>query len=462
MQTISNTSTKTGDFATRALKLMQYLIAVLMASTVVLLLWQHYGMERVIEISATSGNYYEVHDDRSAKGESVGTLKQTPNGLQLHCKLVKSFEYPYCSLWFSLAKEPKGIDLSDFESMSFDIAYTGPGAHMIKVYVRNFDHDAKIENNLTQRVNELEFALSPENTAKIPTGLMHVAAWWVEAQKIKLMNTNVRLDNVTSIEVSTGTYNTPGEHILDVKAIRFHGKWISQNHLLLTLIGLWFTCGVIWPLLRGIQLRAELSNREARLQMMSVLNQALQLETKELSGQAHSDPLTGALNRQGLREALVKQWQSPTPLAETASVIFIDLDYFKKINDLHGHPVGDEVLRRFAAMVQAEIRTTDKLVRWGGEEFLIICPATTAYQAMMLAEKLRLGMGHQLWPSRLDVTASFGVTALVNGEDLGEGIKRADAALYRAKANGRDRVEVLPEIPIPLPRMQKTEALTEV
>ncbi len=462
MQTIHDTTDTPADFATRALRLMQYLVGALMLATVVLLVWQHYGMERVIELSGTSGNSYNAQDDRGNGGASVATLARNGSTLQLNCKLVRKVEYPYCGLWFQVAKEPAGVDLSEFDHVSLDVRYTASGPHQMKMYVRNFDRNRSIvENYGSQQVNELEIDLESDTVMSIPLTLMHTAAWWIDSSKTKLVDSEVRLDNVTSVELSTGNDNLPGEHLIEVRAIRFHGKWISQNKLLLILIGLWFTCGVIWPLLRAIQLRAALSQREARLHMLSAINHALQLETKELSGQAHSDPLTGALNRQGLRDALVKQWQSPTPLAETASVIFMDLDHFKKINDVHGHPVGDEVLRRFAAMVQAEIRTTDKLVRWGGEEFLIVCPATTAYQAQMLAEKLRVGMGEQLWPARLEVTASFGVTALTAGEDIGDGIKRADEALYRAKANGRDRVEVLPELPAALLKPLKAQLISE-
>lgn len=439
--------------ATRALHLMQYLVWLLMAATVILLVWQHYGMERIIELSVNTNFRTEAHDDHSDHGQSHATIAREHGRLQLHCELVKAMAYPYCGLWFALGSEPKGIDLSDFDDMSFDMRYRGAGQHTIKLYIRNFDRDRSVLNNYNSlRVNELEIQIPDSGIVKAPISLMHTAAWWVANEKIPLENTAIRLDNVTSVELSSGTYNSPGPLVMDVRAVRFHGKWISQNRLLLILVGLWFACGMVWPLLRAIQLRSELGKRETRVAMLSALNHALQLETKELSGQAFSDPLTGALNRQGLRDALLKQWQAPAPLADTTSVIFVDLDHFKRINDSHGHPTGDEVLRRFAAMVHDEIRASDKLVRWGGEEFLIVCPCTTAYQALLLAEKLRLGMASESWPKGLAVTASFGVTELEAGEDIGEGIHRADEALYRAKANGRNRVEVLPELPAALTR----------
>jgi diguanylate cyclase (GGDEF)-like protein len=104
--------------------------------------------------------------------------------------------------------------------------------------------------------------------------------------------------------------------------------------------------------------------------------------------------------------------------------------------------VGDAVLRDFAASIQAEIRSNDRLVRWGGEEFLIVCPATGAEQARQVAEKLRAVLHAGAWPAGLRVTASFGIAARAPDEDIGTVIKRADGALYAAKAAGRDCVVV--------------------
>jgi diguanylate cyclase (GGDEF)-like protein len=124
------------------------------------------------------------------------------------------------------------------------------------------------------------------------------------------------------------------------------------------------------------------------------------------------------------------------------SIIFTDIDHFKRINDTHGHAVGDAVLKHFAQMVASMVRSTDRVVRWGGEEFLIVCMNTTGQQAATLAEKLREHMGMQAWPAGLSVTASFGVAEHLPAEDIGEVIERADAGLYAAKRAGRNRVHV--------------------
>ena len=175
---------------------------------------------------------------------------------------------------------------------------------------------------------------------------------------------------------------------------------------------------------------------------LTQINSALELETRELAGQVYHDSLTGALNREGLRDALINKWQYRGPHNDQMAVVFIDLDHFKRVNDTHGHATGDEVLRAFAMSVQRGIRSSDKLVRWGGEEFLIVCLGTGRAEAQGLADKLRVAMQFQIWPCGLQMTASFGVTALQLGEDIGEAIKRADGALYEAKASGRNCVHV--------------------
>ncbi len=422
---------------------MQYLVGGLMVLTIALLVWHHFGMERTLELSGASKHAVDERDDRGDYGESVATLARDKNSLVMNCDIKPGFPYPFCGFWFLLGTEPNGVDLSGFDSISFDVAYTGPGPHKIKIVLRNYEPEiSNVEDWMSQKVNEVEFDVPKSGTVDIPVTLLRTAAWWNIERNIPLLHTHTRVDNVTVVELQTGSGVPFGHHRIELRSIKFHGKWISQNRLLMIIVGLWFTCGVMWPAVGLLHYRSQLSTSKNRLALLSGINEALQLEAQELAGQAYSDPLTGALNRQGLRDALMKKWQSPSSSPEITSVIFVDLDHFKRTNDLHGHAIGDEVLRRFASMVQTEIRSSDKLVRWGGEEFLIVCPGTSAARAHILAEKLREAMTSYTWPCELRITSSFGVTALDRGEDIGEAIKRADGALYKAKANGRNCVEV--------------------
>ena len=166
-----------------------------------------------------------------------------------------------------------------------------------------------------------------------------------------------------------------------------------------------------------------------------------ELEAKELAGQAYTDPLTGVLNRQGLRAELMS---TSTLLTPPMSVIFADIDHFKSINDRHGHDIGDEVLRRFASLIASNIRSSDRLVRWGGEEFLIVCPLTDVEQAARLGEQLRTTLHRLSWPMGLQVTASFGIAQHRHDSEINTVIKEADEQLYQAKARGRNQVCAAP------------------
>ncbi|WBS05131.1 GGDEF domain-containing protein [Pseudoduganella sp. SL102] len=432
------------ELSARALKWMHYLVGVLTCLTVGLLAWQHYGMERVVELSANGDFSYQVLDDAKDHGGSIVSHVVEGNVIKMRCTLVRKFEWPYCSIRFTLGHASHGMDMSDFDSISLDVRHRGPGPRRLRLYLRNFEQGiSNLAELNSQKVNEIEFDVPENGALSVPYDLLHTATWWVKLQNRSLQESRVRLDNVTTVELSSGVANEVGQHEIDLRSIRFHGKWISQNHLLMGLTAAWFCCGIVWPLLGALHLRSTLRNREARLAALSALNETLQLETRELAGQAFLDPLTGALNRQGLRELLLKQWNRSGDMTQGVSIIFMDLDHFKSINDTFGHAAGDDVLRAFAEVVTQAIRSSDKLVRWGGEEFLIICPGTTAELAAGIAEKLRLAMSRHDWPCGLKVTASFGVTALAPREDFGEAIKRADAALYLAKSGGRDRVEVI-------------------
>ncbi|RLA55044.1 MAG: hypothetical protein DRQ65_00730 [Gammaproteobacteria bacterium] len=152
------------------------------------------------------------------------------------------------------------------------------------------------------------------------------------------------------------------------------------------------------------------------------------------------DPLTGTGNRRAQNEkldavnALFRRAQIP------GSILILDIDYFKKINDTYGHIVGDDVLIEMADLIRANTRPTETLYRYGGEEFIVIAEHTDLEGAAQLAEKLRLCIEQKTFVSGIRLTTSFGVAELHRGEGRQGWLGRADEALFRAKNNGRNRV----------------------
>jgi diguanylate cyclase (GGDEF)-like protein len=427
-----------------AFSFLRYASLLLILLTTGLLTWHRYGMNTVYDVSPNRGFAYEARDDRFQGGESVASLERVGDAMALNCQLSKKYQWPYCETEIFLAKMPEGIDLTGYDSIRFNIDYAGPAPHTVRFYLRNFEPEiSKVGVLETLKVNEAEFPVPENGEIEVPIKLFRIASWWAVDMKAPLMSTDMRIDKVSFVQLSTGSFVEAGKHTITIKSIRFHGKWISQIQLVMALAGAWFMFGIIWLIMALQYFRTSyIASRTREVQLQSI-NLALKLETKELAGQARTDPLTGALNREGLREFLMNEWMGKIPAEPPLSILFADLDHFKRINDEHGHAVGDQVLQEFTRLVQGEIRSHDRLVRWGGEEFLILCQDTRDYQGRGLAEKLRAELARHAWPGGLAVTASFGVTMHVTGEDFGDMLLRADRALYQAKDGGRNRVEVI-------------------
>jgi diguanylate cyclase len=158
---------------------------------------------------------------------------------------------------------------------------------------------------------------------------------------------------------------------------------------------------------------------------------------------AELDELTGSFNRRCIMRLLEEEIARSARLNNPCSIALIDLDFFKRINDVHGHPTGDEVLRTFAITVFANIRTIDRFGRYGGEEFLLVLPDTPRERAAQMLDRLRAIIADLDWSAfsqGMRVTMSAGVATLRADENSDTFLARADSALYAAKAQGRNRI----------------------
>jgi diguanylate cyclase (GGDEF)-like protein len=168
------------------------------------------------------------------------------------------------------------------------------------------------------------------------------------------------------------------------------------------------------------------------------------LITSELERLAITDTPTLAFNRGYLFPRLKQELERAAARGEALSILLIDLDHFKRVNDAHGHAVGDELLRAFADTTRALVRSTDILVRRGGEEFVLILPATREHNAAAVAERLRARLADTPLLAReglcVQPTISIGVASWDNHESSEALDERADAAMYEAKQRGRNRV----------------------
>ncbi|MCX8084478.1 MAG: diguanylate cyclase [Calditerrivibrio sp.] len=165
---------------------------------------------------------------------------------------------------------------------------------------------------------------------------------------------------------------------------------------------------------------------------------------KELTITATTDKLTGLFNRRKIEDILEIEIERSKRYNTIFSVILTDIDYFKKVNDEFGHVAGDNTLIQFSEILSSRLRKTDFCGRWGGEEFIIVCPETSCKDAVILAEDIRKSIEKKVFKGIGHKTASFGVTEYKIGETHDSLINRVDKLLYKAKLNGRNRVETDP------------------
>lgn len=423
----------------RLLGYAHYFFGGLLIITAALLGWQHYGMERVIDLTGDQFPVF-IEDDRNSGGASVGSIERRGEDLIVHCHISRKIEWPYCKLGFSLLKGATGLDMSRFDYMTIEGRYAGPGTSRFALVLAQAEEGlTRLDQWQTYKINQIDALDLPPDGGElmVPLKWFGVAQWWKDMAKPALEHSAVNVDNVARTEVVISGGAKEGNHVFTLHRMRLHGKLVTLDALLSGLVTTWVLCAVGWLAILTLSLRSQLRYSRTAVALLRTVNKALELEARDLAGQAHIDPLTGVLNRQGLRAALMS---TSSLLADPMTVIFIDIDHFKSINDTHGHDAGDDVLRQFAKVIASGIRSSDRLVRWGGEEFLIVCPMTNVYQGRILAENLRHALHRETWPVGLHVTASFGVAQHHERDEVGVVIKQADAELYRAKQGGRDRV----------------------
>lgn len=175
------------------------------------------------------------------------------------------------------------------------------------------------------------------------------------------------------------------------------------------------------------------------------MSRTLKEKEHQLFALATTDPLTGCLNRRAFSNAACEEYERARRSGRSLALCLMDLDHFKRVNDRYGHSLGDQVLEQFCHRTRSLLRSSDKLGRFGGEEFIVLLPDTSLEGAKLLAERLRQAIATMVIKEGetqvVPVTVSIGVTEWAPGSTYTETVSRADKLLYQAKAFGRNRVE---------------------
>ena len=189
------------------------------------------------------------------------------------------------------------------------------------------------------------------------------------------------------------------------------------------------------------QRNAELESLRTELEEANKsLEEKVKQRTQELERQANTDTVTGIASRFAIMDRLSRSYLAYQRYHRAFSILMIDVDHFKNINDNHGHQTGDKVLHELAMCIASNIRQPDSVGRYGGEEFLVILPETPAAQAHELADRIRIAVEEMTLTNNITITCSIGVATISANISDDALVSRADKALYKAKNAGRNQV----------------------
>jgi diguanylate cyclase (GGDEF)-like protein len=355
--------------------------------------------------------------------------------LHYTCRFAKDMSSPDCSFTYVLYPAnaaDQGIDLSGYRTLNLAIRYTGT-ARYLRVAIRNFDpRFSRLEDSNSSKFNSLN--LLPKDLA-LPLSIdLHeftVPEWWVGQYELPRNQAQPDLSNATALSIDLLGDLAGTEHELQIDRLEFTGDWISAESWYLGILCLWMLLGAGYGTSRWLLLRRK--HGEQRKKILE-----LQDEKDKYEKLSTIDGLTKVLNRHGIDQFIQSLQSTNLP----TSVIVIDLDHFKKVNDVRGHYAGDRVLQTVGDILRAHTRNTDGLGRWGGEEFVLVCPGADLSKAADLAEKLRqrILQTNFIPEDPVSVTASFGVATSPAGGSFEDAFQQADQALYLAKSRGRNCV----------------------
>lgn len=358
------------------------------------------------------------------------------------CDFKTNTTNPSCTLTFSLSQSrTQGMDLQQYSSMKIDIKYKG-SAKTLRIAMRNFDprfstaadynSDKFIFINL--RVRDLNKPI------QLALNELKVADWWISQFNLPREQSHLDFRNIISLTLDTEDNLQGAEHDIEIRQFELVGDWVSTENWYLAILLGWLVFGTGYAITRLIYLQRVEQQQRTKISDLVVTNSKLRTETDKFRKLSTVDALTNAFNRHGIEQII----ESLEIRLNATSIIILDIDHFKRINDRRGHDTGDRVLQKISDLILNSTRITDKLGRWGGEEFILICPNTSVGLAMALAEKLRLIIFDTVFEpdNPITVTSSFGVAAISPNEPFADAFKRADNALYQAKNLGRNCVVV--------------------
>ena len=415
---------------------------VLLMASLLAIAWQHFGMNRTFVIEPGDSHTVWVENDSGEGGNSIVSLSDA-DGLRMDCQIRTAISFPHCNLLIGLGDPiDTGVDLSGFSSLYLELSQESTIRDSVRVSLNHFFRDAEQpENALPFKAHQRVFNASNQRVGyELQLADFYVPAWWVYANNLPAKASTSDLSNVHHLVFSPG--DIADERLTSITLYRaeFRGKWLTVIQLYRLLVWVWISWLIVYLMTGAVILKRKLRKKRQEAAQLAKLNRKLGSESKKYEKMAMRDELTGALNRNGLNGVLENSIRTYFDNEQPFSILLLDLDHFKVINDDYGHAEGDRILKELVDVISRRKRNSDFIARWGGEEFLVVCDNTTIDQAYMFAEVLRKQIAAHAFLSERPVTCSIGVAEMF-GADIELAFQSADEALYKAKAGGRNRTE---------------------
>jgi diguanylate cyclase (GGDEF)-like protein len=397
-------------------------------------------MEKTYHFNEYQTNKVSIGNDNANGGKSKGKLEVLHNKIMYQCQTKNTpHTFAYCGINIQLGPKLKeGVNLQSYDVLEFTLAYQTSEHDTLLIYLTNLENTGE---KVIHRDN-MHTVLPKEGIQKVHLKLNNfsVPSWWVLVQKTAVESNLTNFDNITKLRIVSGDNTQERTINFSISNIVLKGKWIKADTLYLSLLIIWLLIISFNSLTNFKRIRKAYLYKEQESKALQSLNTVLADERKKFENLAKTDPLTHCYNREGTKDIIEHQINLFVEQCIPCSLILLDIDNFKDVNDQFGHNEGDLVLVNMANLIHNNIKAKDSLARWGGEEFLIICSNTALASAILLAESLRILIESTNLSQKTQITSSFGVTQF-DSNDFESCFKRADENLYKAKSLGRNNIQ---------------------
>ncbi len=364
------------------------------------------------------------------------------DGLAWECNIEDDGKPHTCgfNVFLGGGQGTEGIDLTNYKTINVDVHYIG-NDQRLRFYLRNYEPGFSDINDIqTAKFNNVHVPINyVKDDLVLSLSEFSVAEWWITQYRAPRENSLPNFQNVVAFGIDLSYASLPGRHSFKLNKLEFVGEWISREDWYLGILVFWLSAIMIAGASRLARLTKKIRLEQQRLERLANQNSLLAQETDKYKKLSMVDPLTGLLNRQGLSEYIEQFF--PMEFDKLVSMVVIDIDHFKKINDSLGHEGGDVVLKQVSGLITANTRHSDQVARWGGEEFVLVLPDTRMEDAFLIAEKMRALVATANFTEfpELHVTISLGVGTSDGKVPFHQLFRQVDIALYEAKAQGRNR-----------------------